>query len=116
VLINNRGELKLADFGLARAFGIPVYTFSNEACVVIPRDLLRLSSTGRHIMVPRPRRAPGLTKLLDVDRHVVHRLHLCRDGHWTTALPRQDKRRPAFAHLQDPRYSHPRVVVKVCFQ
>lgn len=29
-LINARGELKLADFGLARAFGIPVNTFSNE--------------------------------------------------------------------------------------
>ncbi|KAJ1551759.1 negative regulator of the PHO system [Nowakowskiella sp. JEL0078] len=29
-LINNRMELKLADFGLARAFGIPVNTFSNE--------------------------------------------------------------------------------------
>lgn len=25
-----QGELKLADFGLARAFGIPVNTFSNE--------------------------------------------------------------------------------------
>jgi negative regulator of PHO system len=30
LLINKRGELKLADFGLARAFGIPVNTFSNE--------------------------------------------------------------------------------------
>lgn len=30
LLINNKGELKLADFGLARAFGIPVNTFSNE--------------------------------------------------------------------------------------
>ncbi|ORX94227.1 cyclin-dependent protein kinase [Basidiobolus meristosporus CBS 931.73] len=30
LLINARGELKLADFGLARAFGIPVNTFSNE--------------------------------------------------------------------------------------
>ncbi|RYN52980.1 Negative regulator of the PHO system [Alternaria tenuissima] len=30
LLINNRGQLKLADFGLARAFGIPVNTFSNE--------------------------------------------------------------------------------------
>lgn len=30
LLINKKGELKLADFGLARAFGIPVNTFSNE--------------------------------------------------------------------------------------
>jgi negative regulator of the PHO system len=30
LLINNQGQLKLADFGLARAFGIPVNTFSNE--------------------------------------------------------------------------------------
>ncbi|RIA96589.1 kinase-like domain-containing protein [Glomus cerebriforme] len=30
LLINKNGQLKLADFGLARAFGIPVTTFSNE--------------------------------------------------------------------------------------
>ncbi|EGF84113.1 hypothetical protein BATDEDRAFT_36457 [Batrachochytrium dendrobatidis JAM81] len=30
LLINSNFELKLADFGLARAFGIPVNTFSNE--------------------------------------------------------------------------------------
>ena len=30
LLINNKMQLKLADFGLARAFGIPVNTFSNE--------------------------------------------------------------------------------------
>ncbi len=30
LLINSKLELKLADFGLARAFGIPVNTFSNE--------------------------------------------------------------------------------------
>ena len=30
LLINRKHELKLADFGLARAFGIPVNTFSNE--------------------------------------------------------------------------------------
>lgn len=30
LLINSKGALKLGDFGLARAFGIPVNTFSNE--------------------------------------------------------------------------------------
>lgn len=30
LLINSKMQLKLADFGLARAFGIPVNTFSNE--------------------------------------------------------------------------------------
>lgn len=30
LLINTKGELKLGDFGLARAFGIPFNTFSNE--------------------------------------------------------------------------------------
>lgn len=30
LLVNKEGELKLADFGLARAFGIPVKKFTNE--------------------------------------------------------------------------------------
>lgn len=33
LLINRKGELKLGDFGLARAFGVPVNTFSNEVCL-----------------------------------------------------------------------------------
>lgn len=30
LLINKKGELKLADFGLARAFGVPVRSYSHE--------------------------------------------------------------------------------------
>ena len=39
LLINSKGQLKLADFGLARAFGIPVNTFSHEVsrCGIEPR-------------------------------------------------------------------------------
>ncbi|KAF8758574.1 Pkinase protein [Rhizoctonia solani] len=40
LLINRKGELKLGDFGLARAFGVPVNTFSNEVM------------TRRHPVVP----------------------------------------------------------------
>lgn len=41
LLINRKGELKLGDFGLARAFGVPVNTFSNEVRV----DLLLINSS-----------------------------------------------------------------------
>ncbi len=42
LLINRKYELKLADFGLARAFGIPVNTFSNEVVTLWyrPPDVL----------------------------------------------------------------------------
>lgn len=42
LLINRKGELKLGDFGLARAFGVPVNTFSNEVSSrVLPHIITR---------------------------------------------------------------------------
>lgn len=35
LLINSNGELKLADFGLARAYGIPVRQYSAEVSVLM---------------------------------------------------------------------------------
>ena len=52
LLINRKGELKLGDFGLARAFGVPVNTFSNEAsypsyiCATANQLRCRLSHCG----------------------------------------------------------------------
>lgn len=47
LLINRKGELKIGDFGLARAFGVPVNTFSNEVVTLWYRspDVLMGSRT-----------------------------------------------------------------------
>jgi len=47
LLVNNSGELKLADFGLARTTGIPVNTYSNEVVTLWYRapDVLMGSRT-----------------------------------------------------------------------
>lgn len=62
LLINRKGELKLGDFGLARAFGVPVNTFSNEV------QIFHLSCcaplilfTGSHSVVPCARCSPWVS-------------------------------------------------------
>lgn len=32
LLLTKTGAIKLADFGLARAFGVPIKTFTHEVC------------------------------------------------------------------------------------
>ncbi|KAF3699445.1 Cyclin-dependent-like kinase 5 [Channa argus] len=48
LLINRNGELKLADFGLARAFGIPVRCYSAEVGCVSHRVQHRVFGKGHH--------------------------------------------------------------------
>lgn len=64
LLINKKGELKIGDFGLARAFGVPVNTFSNEVCgVIFTRDPRNSNITGRDAVVPCPRRSSWLPNI-----------------------------------------------------
>ena len=38
LLIDNNGVIKLADFGLARAFGVPVRVYTHEVSGIQARD------------------------------------------------------------------------------
>eukprot|EP01103_Thecamoeba_quadrilineata_P015570 TRINITY_DN4963_c0_g2_i1.p1 TRINITY_DN4963_c0_g2~~TRINITY_DN4963_c0_g2_i1.p1 ORF type:complete len:292 (+),score=35.35 TRINITY_DN4963_c0_g2_i1:42-917(+) len=48
LLINRKGELKIADFGLARAFGIPVRSYSHEVVTLWYRAPDVLMGSGKY--------------------------------------------------------------------
>ncbi|XP_052578139.1 cyclin-dependent kinase 5 isoform X2 [Peromyscus californicus insignis] len=62
LLINRNGELKLADFGLARAFGIPVRCYSAEAQ---PCPQVTLDHMDTLLGTPTEEQWPAMTKLPD---------------------------------------------------
>lgn len=103
LLINKEGNLKLADFGLARAFGIPLRTYTHEVRLSVSEHLHDTNVASKadlwptpcpcrtdcHALVPRPGGPPRFATLLDRRRHVVGRVHLCRDDHAPAVVPRR---------------------------
>lgn len=92
--------LVFLDFGLARAFGIPLRTYTHEVRRTIQRLWKRPRPTdtplslrwtppvaGRHAVVPSSRSPPRISTLQHSDRHVVRWMHLCRDGDASTVVP-----------------------------
>lgn len=96
LLINELGAIKLADFGLARAFGVPLRTYTHEVLphrreeeasrrghhrsTRPPHWRCFLAPTGGDALVSRPRDPLGQQVLLHGRGCLEHRLHLCRDG------------------------------------
>lgn len=77
LLIDREGNLKLADFGLARAFGVPLRTYTHE----VGHDPLFQGTAdrdelGRHSMVSGARDPARRSTILHGRRHVVCRGHL----------------------------------------
>ena len=84
LLIDKRENLKLADFGLARAFGIPMRTYTHEVCDFLAINwpgVVHSGPTGRDALVPRAGGASGITPLRNSYRYVVCWLYFRRNGY-----------------------------------
>lgn len=89
LLIDREGNLKLADFGLARAFGVPLRTYTHEVGIVTAcyDRFMLTSTTGRHTLVSCPRNPPWRPSILYWCRHVVRWCNFRRDVYPQTPLP-----------------------------
>lgn len=62
LLIDKEGNLKLADFGLARAFGVPLRTYTHEVCHPVSMVCCEANTlpsfVGCYPLVPLPRNPP----------------------------------------------------------
>jgi serine/threonine protein kinase len=92
LLIDRDGNLKLADFGLARAFGVPLRTYTHEVDSGLSnREVTLLADTfdlGRHTVVPLSRNSSWRSPVLYRCRYVVRWRHLCRNVHSQAPVPR----------------------------
>jgi hypothetical protein len=123
LLIDKRNNLKLADFGLARAFGIPLRTYTHEVCLTSffssnKRTALWClyltpmcpwyihwwypsRTIGCYAVVSSPWSPVRVSSLFYCYRHVVRRLHFCRDGHARMpSFPRRFGNRSNFQNIQ----------------
>lgn len=71
LLIDRDGNLKLADFGLARAFGVPLRTYTHEVSLHSHSPVFADKHLGRHPVVSCSRDLAWWTSVLDRCRHVV---------------------------------------------
>lgn len=99
LLIDREGNLKLADFGLARAFGVPLRTYTHEVGVLfrsgpllfLPPLLLWSDpcSIGCHVMVSGSGNPAGRTSVFYGRGYVVCWRYLRRNVHPQAAIPRR---------------------------
>ena len=78
LLIDTHGSIKLADFGLARAFGFPVRTYTHEVSVMVVEDIIYICLvSGCDSLVQSPGDPDGIQVLQHQCGHLESGLHLC---------------------------------------
>ena len=89
LLIDRDGNLKLADFGLARAFGVPLRTYTHEVGHRESTEWKTMFTNyqGRHSLVSFTRDLTRRSTILDGGRHVVCWLHIRRDVYTQAPFP-----------------------------
>ena len=89
LLIDRDGNLKLADFGLARAFGVPLRTYTHEVSTAQPclhHVILLTVLPGCYIVVSCTRDSAWRQTVLDWCGYVVCWSNLRRDDHTQTIV------------------------------
>lgn len=95
LLVSRDGTLKLADFGLARAFCPPIRPLTHEVRWIrySPAGnfaaFLTASMTGRYTLVPSAGDPPRVANVRAAHGRLGHRDHLRRDGDEASPLPRR---------------------------
>lgn len=95
LLIDREGNLKLADFGLARAFGVPLRTYTHEVCFSTAAffffffEMFTVTdvSPGRDSLVSLPGNPAGCKTILYRRGYVVCWGYFCRDVYPQTSFP-----------------------------
>ena len=110
LLIDNRGTIKLADFGLARAFGIPVRVYTHEVrfflkpitsfYVFEPLSNHCWLSAGCDVVVSRAWDPAWHTALLNSSWYLVDWLYFRRDDPEAALVPWWFRDRSAVQDLQ----------------
>ena len=101
LLLTSKGELKLGDFGLARARSVPTKTYSNEVVTLWYRPPDVLLGTKKFMMYDFVYAyIIRLNRLLYPYRHVGRGLHPVRNGVWPSPIPRLHARWTDFTDLQ----------------
>ena len=103
LLIDKRDNLKLADFGLARAFGIPMRTYTHEVSIFVSGAAsdIKYLVLGCDSLVSCTWGSSGITTLLHRHWYVVGRVYICGNGYaGCPTIPRRLRNRPDFQDFQ----------------